>query len=115
MARQQALASAATAQQRDSAEELATLETSLADNRARWQTHALFAAATAGADPGDWLLQHQRSCEARQRELDTMEQARHNAAALRDAAQRETPDDVERTDPGGRRRLGRADRADEGG
>ena len=88
-ASQRALASAATAQQQDTAAALAALDAALADSRAGWLAHPLSAAALASANPGDWLREQQRSCEQRQRELDALEQARQRATALRDAAQRE--------------------------
>jgi exonuclease SbcC len=88
-ASQRALASAATAQQRDTGAALAALDAALADSRAGWQAHPLSAAAQASADPAGWLLEQQRSCELRQRDLDALERTRQSAAASRDAAQRE--------------------------
>ena len=88
-ASQRALASATGARQQVTGAELAALEVSLADSRARWQAHPLSPAAQASTDSGDWLAGQQRACELRQRELDAVEQARQNAASVRDAAQRE--------------------------
>mgnify|MGYP000262281009 CR=1 FL=1 len=89
-ASQRALALAAASQQRDNADELAALQASLAESRTRWLAHAFAADAMGSASPADWLSGQQRSCDARQRELDALEQARHDAASVRDAAQRET-------------------------
>jgi exonuclease SbcC len=89
-ASQRALALAAASQERDSANELATLQASLAESRARWLAHPLAADAMTSAGPADWLPEQLRSCDARQRALDALEQARHDAASVRDAAQRET-------------------------
>ena len=89
-ASQHALASAATARQRESVDELAALEASLADSRARWLAHPLAADAARSADPAGWLSGQQQSCEARQRSLDALERTRQEAASARDAAQRET-------------------------
>ncbi|MDB5760450.1 MAG: recF/RecN/SMC terminal domain protein [Burkholderia sp.] len=88
-ASQRALAEAAGTQQQDSGAELAALEASLADSRARWQAHPLALAAQASADAGNWLDEQQRLAELRQRDLNALEEKRQHAASVRDTAQRE--------------------------